>query len=207
MAYLFGEVAQTKDEPATVFLDAFLGSPSLRELDCWQQAGKLTLSSAGVKRLRTSCLQALMEVFSGFSASQFHSRHDTLYLTLRRPDQVVVQSTQLIVEAIPFRDFDLQFDLDQRMPVLRFNRGKVDLLLSLPLIDYIRCRDAGELGNELSPIHRAQLDWFRARLLEVTTETRRNDDEIALLYAGIDGEVDLHRFLIDKDQGILEYNL
>lgn len=201
MAYLFGKVAPGRDQSAAVFLDTFLQSPSLREFDQWQEAKKLTLSRADANRLRTSCLRVLLEIFSGFSASQFHSKHDALYLTLRRPDQAVVQPTQLVIETLPFRAFELRF---QRTPVLSFDRGRAEVVLSLPLLDYIRRRDAGELGNELSPVHQAQLDWFRAELLRVTSETRHNRDEIELLRAGIDGEVHLHRFLLDQDRGILE---
>ena len=204
MTYLFGNVAQGKEQPAAVFLDAFLHSPSLREFDHWQKAGKLTLSRSDANRLRTSCLRVLLEVFSGFSASQFRSRHDTLYLTLRRSDLAVVQPTQLVIETLPFRDFDLDFDSIRRVPVLNFDRRRAGLDLTLPLLDYIRRRDAGELGNALSPIHQAQLDWFRAELLKVTEDKRRCKDEIELLRAGIDGEVHLHRFLLDQDQNILE---
>lgn len=204
MAYLFGEVAQNKDRPAAVFLDAFLESPSLRDFDHWQKAGKLTLSRAETSRLRTSCLRVLLEVFSGFSASQFHSRHDTLYLTLRRSDHAVAQPTQLVMETLPFRDFDLGFESIGRVPVLTFDGGRAELDLTLPLLDYIRRRDAGELGNALSPIQQAQLDWFRAELLEVTADRRRHEDEIELLRAGIDGEVHLHRFLLDQHKGVLE---
>ncbi|MBV2089320.1 MAG: hypothetical protein KUF72_00365 [Candidatus Thiodiazotropha sp. (ex Ctena orbiculata)] len=203
MAYLFGEVEQDKGQFAAVFLDSFLQSPSLREFDNWQKAGKLTLSRSDANRLRSSCLRVLLEVFSGFTASQFHSRHDALYLTLRRSDLAVVQPTQLVIETLPFRYFDLSFDLIRRVPVLNFDRGRAELALNLPLLDYIRRRDAGELGNALSPIHQAQLDWFRAKLLRVT-ETRRREDEIELLRAGIDGEVHLHRFLLDQKKGKLE---
>ncbi|WXG55011.1 MAG: hypothetical protein RNU03_10190 [Candidatus Sedimenticola sp. (ex Thyasira tokunagai)] len=127
MAYLFGGVAQGKDQSAHVFLDAFLQSPSLREFNHWQKAGKLTLSRPEANRLLTSCLRVLLEVFSGFSASQFHSRHDTLYLTLRRPDLAVVQPTQLVIETLPFRDFDIDFDSVRRVPVLSFDRGLAKL--------------------------------------------------------------------------------
>jgi hypothetical protein len=204
MAYLFGSVAQDRDQPAAVFLDAFLQSPSLREFDQWQKAEKLTLSRSDNNRLRTTCLQVMLEVFSGFSASQFHSSHDTLYLTLRRPDFAVVQPTQLVIETLPFRDFDLVFDSIRQVPVLSFDRGKAELRLTLPLLDYIRRRAAGELGNALSPIHQGQLDWFRSELLEVTADRRNRQDEIELLRAGINGEVHLHRFLLDKEKNRLE---
>lgn len=203
MAYLFGKVAPGKDEAAGVYLDAFLQSPSLKEFDLWQKAGKLTLSRPDADHLRTSCLRVLLEVFSGFNASQFGSR-DELYLTLRRADLAVVQPTQLVIETLQFRDFKLEFDPIRRVPVLNFDRGSAKLALTLPLLDYIRRCAAGELGNELSPIHQAQLDWFRAKLLEATADRRCRYDEIELLRAGINGEVYLHRFLLDEDQGTLK---
>lgn len=204
MTYLFGKVAHDKSKSASVFLDAFLQSPSLREFDRWQADGKLTLSRTAENQLRTSCLRVLLEIFSGFSASQFHSRHDRLYLTLRRSDQAVMQPTQLVIETLSFREFDLIFDSIKQIPVLSFVRGDAKLDLTLPLLDFIRRRDAGELGNALSPIHQAQLDWFRAELLKATVDTRRHVDDIELLRSGIDGEVHLHQFLLDQDQNIME---
>ena len=193
-----------RDETAAVFLDSFIQSPSLRELDGWQAAGKITLTPAQVKRLRTSCLRVLLEFFSGYNPRQFHTTHDALYLTLRRPDRAVVQSTQLVLETLKFQDFDLLFDQSRGLLVLSFDKGKADLHLTLPLLDYIRRRDAGELGNALSPIHQGQLDWFRAELLRVTADKRQGEDEIALLRAGIDGEVNVHRFLLDMHNNVLE---
>lgn len=206
MVYLFGTVVPGKDKSAAIFLDAFLQSPSLRELDHWQTAGNLTLSRGENKRLRTACLRVLLEVFSGFSSGQFQLQHDTLYLTLRRPDRAEVQPTQLVIETLRFEDFGLRFDRVRGLLLLGFDKGRAELPLSLPLLDYIRRRDAGELGNALSPIHQAQLDCFRAKLLRVTAETRHSDDEIALLRSGIDGGVHLHRFFLDRDQHILEQN-
>lgn len=202
MNYLFGDIIQSKKSVADVFLDTFLQSPSLREFDRWQSARKLTLSPSEKSRLRTSCLQVFLESFSGFSASQFH-QHDLLYLTLRRPDKAVVQPTQLVIDALPFAEFELDFDAIQQVPILRFSRGPVELPLPLPLLDYIRQRDAGELGSDLSPIHQAQLDWFRAAVLQATANTKHDSGKIELLRASIDGEVHLHRYLLDKEQGIL----
>ena len=203
MAYLFGRVVPDKEDSAAVFIDTFLQSPSLRDLDQWKTAGKLTLSRAETNRLRTSCLRVLLEIFSGFSAGQFRSK-DSLYLTLCRSDKAVVQPTQLVSESLPFKEFDLRFDPNRRTPVLDFGNGKIELLLTLPLLDYIRRRDAGELGNELSPIHQAQLDWFRAELSRATNGIRRNQDQIELLQVGIDGEVHFYRFFLDRDSGRLE---
>lgn len=207
LAYLFGDPAPVETEEAETFLDAFLQSPSLRYFDRWQVTGKLTLTRSESNRLRTACLRVLLEIFSGFSAGQFQSTQDRLYLTLRRPDRAVVQPTQLVMAKPLFDEFDLDYDEKRRLLRLRFRGGQVRLELTLPLLDYIRARDAGELGNELSPIHLAQLEWFRAELLRATRNTRPDDDEIELLRAGIDGRVYLHRYLMDKANGTLEVEL
>jgi hypothetical protein len=204
MNYLFGKEAENRTEPANIFLDTFLQSPSLREFDFWQMNGKLTLTPAKKSQLRKSCLRVLLEIFSGFSAGQFDSNHDRLFLTLRRSDLAVVQPTQLVVEALSFRDFDLTYDSVRRVPVLNFGGGSAKLELTLPLLDFIRRRDAGELGSSLSPIHQAQLDWFRGLLLESTVDSRHDVGEIELLRSGIDGEVSLHRLLLDEEQNYLE---
>lgn len=203
MAYLFGKIAPSKENSAAIFLDTFLQSPSLRDFDKWQTAGKLTLSRAETNRLRTSCLRVLLEIFSGFSAEQFRSK-DSLYLTLRRLDRAVVQPTQLIIKNLSFENFDLYFDPIRHTPVLDFSNGQVELVLNLPLLDYIRRRDTGELGNELSPIHQGQLDWFRAELLRVVTGKKYNQDQIELLRAGIDGEIHFYRFFLDRESNRLE---
>ncbi len=204
MVYIFGAMAPGRDDSASVFLDSFVQSPSLRELDRWQVAGKLTVTYAQVNRLRTSCLRVLLEVFSGFNPRQFKQSHSALYLTLRRPDRAVVQPTQLVIETLQFQDFDLRFDPVRGLLVLSYDKGRAELALTLPLLDYIRRRDAGELGNALAPIHQGQLDCFRAELLRVTAESRKGQDDIVLLRAGIDGEVQVHRFLLDRDKNVLE---
>ncbi len=204
MAYLFGKIAPAKKNAAATFLDTFLQSPSLRDLDQWKITGKLPLSHSEINSLRRSCLRVLLEIFSGFNANQFKSE-DSLYLTLRRLDRAVVQPTQLIIKNLSFENFDLNFDQTRHTPILYFGNRQVELVLSLPLLDYIRCRDAGELGNELSPIHQAQLDSFRAELLRVTTTgIKHNQDQIKLLRAGIDGEIQSYQFFLDLESNKLE---
>jgi hypothetical protein len=204
MVYLFGAEKTANDVRASIFLDGFLQSPSLRELDRWQmESGLSSLSVSQRNRLKTACLRVLLEVFSGYNPRQF-TNHNALYLTLRRPDKAVVQATQLVIESLSFQDFDLRFDSLKSLLVLSFKRGKAELDLRLPLLDFIRRRDAGELGNALSPIHQNLLDGFRVRLLQVTAEQRMVQDAITLLRSGIDGEVQIHRFLLDTKRNILE---
>ncbi len=199
MALIFGSPLPDKADRAAVFLDAMLRSPGLRELDAWQRSGDFTLSRAELKRLRTGCLNVLLETYSGFVAGQFDDRHDQLYLTLRRPDRAVVQPTQLVIASLSFRDFELTFDPLVRRPKLVYRKASIVLWLPLPLLDYILRRDLGELGNGLSPILQAQLDRFHAALLVVAREQQvTSQGEISFLRAGVAGQVDVYRYYLDE---------
>ena len=199
MNYLFAKINNGRQESAHIFLDTFLQSPSLRYFDSWQKEGKFLLSRYQQKHLCKSCLQILLENFSGFSASQFNnSQHDILYFTLRRSDQSIVQATQLVIAKIPFDDFQVCFDNDLNLPTINYVRGKQKLPLNLPLLDYIQCRNKGQIGNDLAPVHQAQIDAFRADLLQ-NLDIKTNNVEFELLRTGIDGGVHIHRFFLEKD--------
>ncbi|MBK1693559.1 hypothetical protein CKO09_02235 [Chromatium weissei] len=204
MLLMFGKMKSNRTNDAQIFFDTMLHSPGLRALDDWQRAGKLELSLTESKNLRKACLNVLLEAFSGFSASQFEARHDNLYLTLRRPDRAVVQPTQLIIGSLPFRDFDLKFDSVMRLPKLIYRPAAVELLLTLPLLDYIHRRAAGELGNDLTPIYQAQLNRFQGELLQVDKIHHGQEGEISFLRAGIDGDVKVYRYTLDEQKQRLE---
>ena len=205
MVYLFGQAVTGSEALAHTFLDSFLQSPRLRDFDQWQQdQGFQTFNSGEQRRFCKTCLRVLLEVFSGFSAGQFQVNQDRLYLTLRRPDREIVQPTQLVIATLPFSEFELHYDPVRRLPQLYFRPGKIALRLPLPLLDYIQRRHLGELGSELARIHLAQLEWFRAELLRVTSSVNQSPGEIVLLRAGIDGQVYLHRYLLDEQKQRLE---
>ena len=202
MCYLFGTTKPNSTEKASLFLDNFLISEELRNFDEWQNAKKLTLTSRESRALEKSCLNVLLEAFSGFSVGQFTDQ-DELYLTLRRSDKSVIQPTQLIIKTLLFRDFHLKYCAKKSMPILSYDRDRATLPLSLPLLDYIKQRSSGELGTELSPIYQSQLDTFQSALIRVGVSSRY-DDEIQLLQTGVDGAVHLHRFALDEENNSLE---
>jgi hypothetical protein len=204
MAYIFGKPISENANEADTFFDHYLQSPSLRDFDGWQSAKKLTLSNAQRRSLLNACLRVLLKTFSGFNAGQFQENHSEVHITLRRPDHAVVQPTQVVIQTLPYREFDLVFDESRNLPALTFKTANVKLALNMPLLDFIRRRDAGELGNMLSPIHQGQLDGFRAELLETTKDRRESDSEVELIRAGIDGVMHTHRYISDSDEGILE---
>lgn len=205
MAYLYGQqpVEQSEQAGLNAFLDNFLQAPKLRQFDRWQRNGSLGLSPSEQRAFKANILNVLLEVYSGFSAGQFKDSNNRLYLTLRRPDKAVVQPTQMVIASFNTNDFSVGYDKDQQQPFLRYRDAK--LMLSLPLLDYIQTCSIGSLGNQLVPIHLAQLEWFRSKLLKVAEQETSNNDEFIVLSAGVDGTVKTNKFYIDRDKNRLEF--
>jgi hypothetical protein len=201
MLYFFGQQSSPTTQHSDEFLSSFLQSPKLRDFNRWQNRGALKLENNEKRALLKRCLQVLLEIYSGFSASQFES-DDSIYLTLRRPDHLVIQPTQLIVAKLSNQDFSLDYDTLRLLPKLVYKNGLAELPLTLPLLDYIHYRSIGQLGNELAPIHLAQMEWFRGELQNNSSTS--NTGEIGLLQSGIDGKVKMHRFVIDEQTHELE---
>ena len=201
--YVFAQPRAETEPAARIYFDSFLQSPRLRDFDHWTQRRDLALSGIDKRRLRNACLRVLLETFSGFSAGQFRADQEKLYLTLRRPDRAVVQPTQLVMATLPFDAFDLRYDAALRLPLLVFQDGAIRLPLTLPLLDYIERRHAGDLGGELAQIHLAQLEWFCGELLQLKSK-QKDGAEIKLLRAGIDGQVHIHRYFLDANSQTLE---
>lgn len=206
LCYCFGVPQFDADSRSKIYFDTFLQSPYLIEFNRWQHAGNIDFSPIEKKRLCKICLRVLLEFYSGFSAGQFRPNQEYLYLTLRRPDRAVVQPTQLVVAELPFRDFDLGFDLLKCLPLLRFQQGKVSLPLTLPLLDFIHLRHEGQLGSDLSQIHLAQIEWFRAELLK-HAGSQHGQNDVVMLRAGIDGQTHVHRYLLDSENQRLELEI
>jgi hypothetical protein len=197
MFYIFGQETKYSKQ----FLDTFLQSSKLQDFDHWQKSATLLLNTTEQRALKRMCLQVLLEIYSGFSSGQFQEKQDCLYLTLRRSDRTIIQPTQLVIAKLNYQDFSLAYDATHRCPVLVY-KDTATLFLTLPLLDYIQDRSTGSLGNKLAPIHLAQLEWFRAQLLKVSKQ--KNGEEITLLRAGIDGEIETHNYILDQQKQQLE---
>ena len=201
MLYFFSQSSIAIDESPdlTIFFNSFLKSSMLRQFDNWQNNEALLLNSHQKRELRKGCMQTLLEVYSGFCTGQFQEgQMDNLYLTLKRADQSVIQTTQLVIAKLNNDDFKLEYDAVKRLPKLVYKYADeiASLELTLPLLDYIHDRAVGNLGNELAPIHLAQLEWFKAELLKLSRH-RNSHEEVGLLQSGIDGEVKLHRYMVN----------
>ncbi|MDK2762391.1 MAG: hypothetical protein KYX63_00170 [Alteromonas macleodii] len=203
MQYIFGIEREGVALQSQLFFDDFLQSLSARDFDRWKALGTLDLSRSDRRKLCELCLKVLLEFFTGFSANQYAST-DKLYLSLRRKDESVVQPTQLVIGSIPFKSFDINFDSNVNLPKLFVKGETAELVLSLPLFDYIKARSHGEIGSSLAPIHQSKIDWFHSELLKTHHNSGDSEEEIIAIKAGINGEVTLHNFILDTEQGMLE---
>lgn len=201
MAYFYGQ--GSGDSPIDGFLDNFLQAPMLRQFDIWQSAKELNFSASDRRAFKTNVLRVLLEFYSGFSAGQFKNSSNKLYLTMRRPDRSVVQSTQIVIASISMNDFDVIFDQKEQLPMLVYDDAK--LILSLPLLDYIQSCSLGNLGNQLVPIHTTQLELFRSKLIKTSKINGSPKDKLTVIRSGVDGTVVIRSYYIDLDKKRLEF--
>ncbi len=204
LVYLFANFHKETMRSDT-YIEEFLRSPMLRSLSDWRKCGKITLTNQDKKKLLRRILSVLLEEFSGFSADQYDNSSPTLYLSLCRTDRQIFQSAQMISSSFSFRDFQLEFSVKKKLPILRCTKGdsSVYLVLSLPMLDYVILRSRGGLVEGLDPIYLNQFDQFRAKLLN-QSEGSIEDGEITLLHVDVEGKVKVHRYELDENTNILE---
>tara|TARA_Y100000815_G_scaffold242744_1_gene239840 strand:+ start:95 stop:685 length:591 start_codon:yes stop_codon:yes gene_type:complete len=184
---MFGSPREENHASAEVFLDDFLQSPMLRKLRAWSV--NHNLSGMEKQRFVKQVLGVLMEEYIGASVPR--NKRESLYITLRRPDEKVFQSVQIVLGKIPFDEFTIDLDEVSGLPVLKHPVTEASLELSLPLLDYIISKDLGELTSDLDAIHGASLEQFRSDLLE---RVRASADNVKLLEIDAQGDLRIHKF-------------
>jgi len=187
LTYMFGSPREENHASAEVFLDDFLQSPMLRKLRAWRV--NHNLSGMEKQRFVKQVLGVLMEEYIGASVPR--NKRESLYITLRRPDEKVFQSVQIVLGKIPFDEFTIDLDEVSGLPVLKHPVTEASLELSLPLLDYIISKDLGELTSDLDAIHGASLEQFRSDLLE---RVRASADNVKLLEIDAQGDLRIHKF-------------
>lgn len=187
LTYMFGSPREENHASAEVFLDDFLQSPMLRKLRAWSV--NHNLSGMEKQRFVKQVLGVLMEEYIGASVPR--NKRESLYITLRRPDEKVFQSVQIVLGKIPFDEFTIDLDEVSGLPILKHPVTEASLELSLPLLDYIISKDLGELTSDLDAIHGASLEQFRSDLLE---RVRASADTVKLLEIDAQGDLRIHKF-------------
>ncbi len=197
LAYMFGSPRGAYDSLEPVLIDEFLHSPMLRTLIRWIAYGSVDNGLVKRKFIKKT-IGVLMEEYIGCMVPE--GARERLFITLRRPDERVFQSVQIVLKTIPLDEFELTLDQTRALPALTLASARLEL--TLPLLDHIVSRSRGELTGELDAIHRASLEAFRGQLLG----TRGGDpDVITVLQINADGEVNTHKFSVDGDGQKLVY--
>lgn len=206
MAYFFGS-AETESHlkpKFDSFLESFLQSSNVIALDSWNNGGWGKLGYSGRARIKNKILGVLLEVYSGFKGSQFNEQ-DVLYFTMRRNNSDVFQASQLVIASEKFDEFDLDLDKRLGIPILKYRRNNdISLLLSLPLLDFINDKSKGKIGTSLSPLHLANLEAFRSKLI---SSSENRNDLISILKIGVKGEAKIKKYHYDRLEKILESGL
>lgn len=198
LAYMFGDLRRAWQELESVLIDDFLHSPMLRTLDTWIREGSVGVGLQKQRFIRKT-IGVLMEEFTGCTVSE--QARDRLFITLRRPDERVFQSVQIVLRTVPVDEFDLALKTERFIPMLMHKSG-ASLPLTLPLLDYIANRSRGELTSELDAIHRASLERFRGELLDVQ---KLDQDVITVLEIDAEGAMRTHKFSAEEGGKRLVY--
>lgn len=155
----------------------FLRSPGVVLHSQLCEQGQLEHS---VKRHLMHCLfHVLQEHFTGIHlpTSSRQRDRDTLYITLNRPTPLLRQSVQTILCALSWQEnFDLSIEerTDGRRALLlkgrRNLRNITPLELTVPFLDYVLRRHAGEVGDLPRATFAQQLDTLKAQIIRCMRE-------------------------------------
>jgi hypothetical protein len=146
------------------FQTAFLNSPMLLRYQAWQ----VDPAVFKPRDLQPALFAVLQEQFCGFLPPEGPARSGELYITLNRQSPDIRQSVQLVL-----RHFKFSALFDIRMEGMRLVlRGKgvasnIVLPITLPFLDYIVSRKAGEIGRGLELSYRDRLEKLMAQLLKL----------------------------------------
>lgn len=166
------------------FRPAFLRSPNLLAVERLLAEPPTTMRAR--RALVGRQLDAIFEEFTGFRAGG-----ERLFITLRRQDVRFPQAVQLVLASFRYQDFDLRFDQGDRAIVLVHKPLGAELVLALPLLDYLALRRRGEVGEALEPLFRQRVDAFKAVLLARARSAAgaRGDEPLELLQADARGSL------------------
>ena len=188
LVFIFGVFQPENRYLEAPFINEFLKSPMLQTLDSWIEHGNVGAGLEKQKFIRKT-VGVLMEEFTGCIVPEKGS--DKLFITLRRPDEKMFQSVQVVLKVLLVDEFDVVFSESLKLPVLEHERSGARLVLTLPLLDFIDGRSRGELTSSLDAIHRASLEQFRGELLG---DTQLDSDVVTLLEVDAQGDIATHKF-------------
>ncbi len=183
------------------FYANFLESQMLIKLESWKKEGKIP-NALEKDRLLKRVLHVLQEQFTGMPISEQDNQKD-LYVTLKRSDEELRQTVQILLAKIPLTCFALSMEKVSSS----FNSGRcvltlVDkisnecLPLDLPFLDFVLMRGMGEVGHSLDPGYADRLERFKAGLLRFKNYCV--SDGLELLEFTSKGAFKVHKLIIGE---------
>ena len=167
MFFLFGELPKDLFD----FLPNFLGSQIVQEVESWQPTGKGP-DALRLNAIKKQVLHVLQEQYAGIHLSENHESHE-LFITMKRGNDEIRQSVQIILAKIPLSHFSLEMrPLNQQLKPQRYvltlveKYSKEPLFLDVPFLDFVFMRNYGEIGQQLNRAYIDRLERFKAVLLD-----------------------------------------
>jgi len=166
------------------FLRAFLRSNMLLDFIRWQQQDGETLSLQESNSLHRRIIHVLQEHFTGVRLPEGASSDRHLFVTLNRHSYDVRQSAQVVLARYLEDEFRilLRASFNPAGGIRRelfldgpSSGGGLNLLLSLPFLDYVMLRSRGEIGEALQASYVDRLEHFKGQLIRHSSG-RRTDD-------------------------------
>jgi hypothetical protein len=144
----------------------------------------------------------LQECYTGVHVPE-HSAFHELFITLKRGNDDMRQSVQIILARIPLSNFALelqpineQFEPRRYRLTLLEKYSQEPLVLDLPFLDFVMMRSRGEVGQQLNRAYLDRLERFKAALLQ--SEHYKLKD-LQLLELTNDAQLKTRRLIFDDD--------
>jgi serine/threonine protein kinase len=165
------------------FLRGFLNSAMILDFMRWQKGDTISLSLEETTRLRRSIFHVLQEQFTGVRLPEGTPPDSHLFITLARRGGEIRQSAQVVLARVPQEALNLDLiSRDDGMGWVRRElilRGqqehRVELVLTLPFLDYVMMRNEGAIGEDLQKSYVDRLERFKAQLLAQAAAVSQGD--------------------------------
>ena len=197
MLFLFGAFP----EDLLDFLPNFLESQVLQEVESWQLTGKGP-NALRLNVIKEQVLHVLQEQYSGLHLPENYGGHE-LFITMKRGNDEIRQSVQIILAKIPISHFSLEMrPLNQQLKPQRSVLTLVEkysqeiLVLDVPFLDFVLMRNLGEIGQQLNRAYIDRLERFKAALLDSEKYTL---DTLELLEMTDDGRFQARTFIFGEN--------
>jgi serine/threonine protein kinase len=197
LLYLFADMTDDLEG----FLSNFLESPMLVKMEAWQKDGQI--ENVVVKNdLKRRVLHVLQEQFTGMPLSEENGDME-LYITLKRSDEELRQTVQVLLARVPKSGFSITIDpASTAMRSTRYILKLADrisgrqLAMELPFLDFVMLRGMGEIGQKIEPGYADRLESFKAELLDF--ESYRQMDGVQLLEFTNNGTFNVRKLIIGE---------